>query len=106
MRFYDPSVSRLRGSCYEVTERVKKPSPPSAAALGTSPIGRGKNLIRHGYTVPPSPPREGWGTDSLACNDNFNSGAAIQCMISCRESGVFENRGNLAVWKEKYEIVG
>ena len=33
----------LWGSCHEVTERVKTPSPP---LRGTSPIGRGKPLIR------------------------------------------------------------
>ena len=31
-------------SCHEVTERVNKPSPPPFR--GTSPIGRGKTLIR------------------------------------------------------------
>ena len=76
----NPSVSRLRGSCHEVTERVNTPSPPSAAALGTSPIGRGKTLTRPTGTFPRGRP----GTDSLACNDNFDLGAAIQCMISCR----------------------
>ena len=33
----------LWGSCHEVTERVNSPSPP---LRGTSPIGRGKTLIR------------------------------------------------------------
>ena len=89
-----------------MTERVKKPSPPSAAALGTPPIGRGKTLIRHGCAVPPSPKGRRGDTDLLACKDNLYSGAEIQCRISCGKSGVFENRGNLAVWKEKYEIVG
>ena len=38
----------LWGSCHAVTERVKTPSPP---LWGTSPIGRGKTLIRHGFAV-------------------------------------------------------
>ena len=33
----------LWGSCHEVTERVNSPSPP---LRGTSPIGRGKTLVR------------------------------------------------------------
>mgnify|MGYP006946816200 CR=1 FL=1 len=37
----------LWGSCHEVTERVKNAL--SAPSRGTSPIGRGKALIRHGY---------------------------------------------------------
>ena len=43
----------LWGSCHEVTERVKNAL--SAPSRGTSPIGRGKTLIRHGCAVPPSP---------------------------------------------------
>ena len=34
------------------TERVKQAPPP---LRGTSPIGRGKALIRHGFAVTPSP---------------------------------------------------
>ena len=43
IRFPRPPWLPLWGSCHEVTERVKTPSPP---LRGTSPKGRGKALIR------------------------------------------------------------
>ena len=43
IRFSRPPWLPLWGSCHEVTERVKTPSPP---LRGTSPKGRGKALIR------------------------------------------------------------
>ena len=54
----------LWGSCHEVTERVKTPSPPPR---GTSPIGRGKlpASVSHlrGTCEPPSPLGKAWKTD-------------------------------------------
>ena len=66
----------LWGSCHEVTERVTTPSPP---LRGTSPIGRGKPLIRlalAGNARDTFPQGKAWGRIAtpvcgLVRNDSF-----------------------------------
>ena len=79
----------LWGSCHEVTERVKTPSPP---LRGTSPIGRGKlpSSVSHlrGTREPPSPLGKASKTD---CDRRESPEGATPVLRHCFVMACFFN---------------